>query len=273
MLNNKLIYSILFSVFPLSIYANIFQKLENQYNIGFEFSQIGLINGNHNNVNIYQQSLNIEIEHLFNNNIWLNANLNTVINYNQPDLGPNYLNGGGTSKDNDNQAYAFGQNPFMNSYELRGGYSFSLNDRMQLLPYIIFGRNTNWAASTIVANNYNNISVDFFYTGGLGLRFGYIVNNNILLYIDQLYSYNWDNSGAIKSVQTLPPEKGGYGKSYAATNYQFTTTVGFRYNINDVLQISLASYYNNYQHQSNISGIVYIPQHNFGQILSFGFTY
>ena len=137
----------------------------------------------------------------------------------------------------------------------------------------MIGRNANWSASTVVANNYNNISVDYFYTGGLGLKLNFLINNNCLLSINQLYNYNWDNSGAIKSIQTLPPELGGYGKSYAATNYQLTTTIGFRYKINDLLQIGLATYYNNYQHQSNISGIVYIPQHNFGEILSLGFTY
>jgi hypothetical protein len=272
MLNRKLIYIIIIGFLSLNIYANDFQSFENQYNIGFEFSQIGLINGKYNNVNISQQSLNIEIEHLFVNDIWLDANLNNVINYSQPDLGPSYLNGGGGQRNN-NQAYAFGQNPFMNSYTLKGGYSFLLSDKMQLLPYIMFGRNANWSASTIVANGYNNIGVDYFYTGGVGFRFGYLVNRAIMLYVNQLYSYNWDNSGAIKSIQTLPQEQGGYGKSYAATNYQFTTTLGFRYNINDLLQIGLSAYYNNYQHQSNISGIVYIPQHTFGETLSLGFIY
>jgi hypothetical protein len=270
-MKKKIIYGFILSNLSTVVFANELQRFENQYNFGIQFSQIGLINGNYNNVLIQQKSLNIEAEHLFDNNIWLDANLNTVINYDQPNLGPRSLNGGGDAITND-QAYAFGQNPFINSFTLKGGYSFLFNEDMQLIVYAMLGRNANWSASTIVANDYNNIGVDYFYTGGLGARFGYVASKNLFLYIDQLYSYNWDNSGAIKSVQTLPPPD-GYGKSYAATNYQFTTTVGVRYNINDILQIGLSGYYNNYQHQSNIAGLVYIPQHTFGETISIGFTY
>jgi hypothetical protein len=269
-MNKKFIYFCILSGIYYKVFANNFQNFQNQYNLGIQFSQIGLIDGNYNHKLAEQKSLNIEIEHLFDNNIWLGANLNTVISYSQPNLGPGYLNGGGVANSN-NTAYAFGQNPFMNSFILKGGYTFDFyHDNMQVLIYAMLGRNANFAASTIVANDYNTIGEDYFYTGGFGARFSYIMAKDFMLYLDQLYNYNWDNSGAIKSVQTSPEN---YGKSYAATNYQFTTTIGVRYNINDTLQFGISGYYNNYQHQSNIAGVVYIPQHTFGENISIGFTY
>ncbi len=251
---------------------NEFLALENQYSIGYGFTQMNLINGAQQQSLTNMQSINIELEHLFYNNIWFDINLNTVVNYSQANLGPSYLNGGGGGQGDGSinaQAYAFGQNPFMYSLTAKGGYAFNLmNNDIQITPYVMFGRNANFATSTIVADDFHNLTTDFFLTGGLGFRFGYKVKNDLMIYLDELYSYNWDNSGAIKTVQTSV-----YGKSYAATNYQFTSTLGVKYNINSAIQLSIDSFWNNYQHQSNIAGVVYTPQNTFGEMISLGLTY
>ena len=246
-----------------------FQAFQNQYNIGYQFSQMTLINGDQHTAPVNQQSINLEVEHLFDMGIWADANLNMVTYYSQPYLGSGNLNGG-PGDCADSQACALGQNPFMYSFTMRGGYAFSLlDDNLQLTPYAMFGRNANWAASTVVANGYQPASSnDFFLTGGLGVRAAYRFGKTVMLYADQLYSYNWDQSGAIKTIQVEQ-----YGKSYAATNYQFTTTLGVRYNITPDFQVGLSGFWNNYQHQSNIAGVVYIPQNTFGQMLSVGLTY
>ena len=249
-----------------------FQAFQNEYNLGYEFTQMTLINGAQQTAAVNQQSINLEVEHLFDMGIWADANLNMVTAYSQPTLGPNYLNGGGGQ--GGNQAYAVGQNPFMYSFILKGGYAFSLlNDKLQLTPYGMICRNANWAASTIVANGYQPASSnDWFLTGGFGFRVAYRFGEKIMLYADQLYSYNWDQSGAIKYIQTQPVPD-GYGKSYAATNYQFTTTIGAKYNVTKDFQVGLSGFWNNYQHQSNIASVVYIPQNTFGEMISVGLTY
>lgn len=276
----KLCFTVL-GVFASFTYAattdnSNFQQFENQYNLGYELSQMTLINGVQQVAPVNQQAINLEVEHLFSMGIWLDANLNMVTSYSQPVLGPSYLNGGsggqGTGQPGD-QAYAFGQNPFMYSATMKGGYAFSFADnKLQVTPYVMFGRNANWSSSTIVADGYKPSGTNYFLTGGLGTRVAYLLSDSFMLYADELVSYNWDNSGAIKDIQTQQPPV-GYGKSYAATNYQFTTTVGAKYNVTQDFQVGLSGFWNNYQHQSNISGVAYIPQNTFGEMVTIGLTY
>jgi hypothetical protein len=241
-----------------------FQAFQNEYNLGYGFSQMTLINGNQQTVPVNQQAINLEVEHLFDMGIWADANLNMVTYYSQPILNA------GVNGQTFPEANAFGQNPFMYSFTLKGGYAFSiLDDKMQITPYLFAGRNANWAASTVVANGYQSaVSPDYFITGGLGLRLSYRFGKEALLYVDQLYNYNWDQSGAIKTIQTST-----YGKSYAATNYQITTTIGAKYNVTEDFQIGLSGFWSSYQHYSNIAGVVYIPQNTFGEAITVGLTY
>jgi hypothetical protein len=88
--------------------------------------------------------------------------------------------------------------------------------------------------------------------------------------VDELYTYNWDNSGAIKSIQTSPEL---YGKSYAATNYTLTSTLGAKFNVYRDLQLGVNTFWNNFQPQSNISGLMYTPTNTFGGQVSIGLTY
>lgn len=238
-----------------------FQAFENEYNLGYGFSQGSLINGAHNQSNYYAQSMNLEVERLFNNGIWLDGNFNAVTNYNQGNLG----NGNG----GDGSGSPFGQNPFMFGFNLKTGYGFQLiSQTLQIIPYVTFGRNANFANSTVVANDGASLTADYFYTGGLGARLNYRINDTFMLYADQLYSYNWDNSGAVKNVQTA-----AYGKSYAATNYMFTSTIGAKFNIWENLQLGMNGFWQNYQPQSNISGLIYTPENVFGIMGTIGLTY
>ena len=250
-----------------------FAQFENEYNLGYQFTQMNLINGAQQTAPVNQQALNMEIEHLFDMGVWLDANVNMVTAYSQPTLGPSgYLNGGSGGQGNgqvNNQAYALGQNPFMYSATIKGGYAFSmLDDKLQVTPYAMFGRNANWAASTVVANSYQPSGDDYFLTGGFGTRIAYRFDEKFMLYADELYSYNWDNSGAVKTIQTAT-----YTKSYAATNYQFTTTIGAKYNITRDFQVGLSGFWNNYQPQSNMSGMIYLPQNTYGEMITIGLTY
>lgn len=237
------------------------QQFENQYNIGYGASQGGLINGKQQTSGYNQQMFNLEVERLFNDSIWLDGNFNMVTGYSQENLGP--LNGGNGSGE------AFGQNPFMYGFNLKGGYAFQLvTNSLQIIPYAMFGRDSNLATSTVNANGSNNMTTDYFYSGGFGARLNYRINDTFMLYADQLYQYNWDNSGAIKTVQTDL-----YGKSYAATNYELTSTIGAKFNIWENLQLGVNGFYTYFQPQSNISGLMYTPNNIIGAMATIGLTY
>lgn len=265
---------ILFAVFATSVFARSnesavvnnnysFQQFENEYNLGFGYNTATLVNGEHDTSGYNENTFNLEVERLFNNGIWLDGNFNMVTSYSQENLG-NSGNGGSGS------GVPFGQNPFMYGFTLKGGYGFQLiKDTLQITPYAMLGRTSNLAASTVGANGgENNIASDFFYTGGIGTRLNYRINNTIMLYADELYTYNWDNSGAIKDIQTEV-----YGKSYAATNYELTSTIGAKFNVWQNLQLGAYGFWTYYQPQSNISGDIYTPNNIFGIMATIGLTY
>ncbi len=250
-----------------------FQLFENQYNIGYGDMSGTLVDGYGDKSSFSAQTLSIEIERLFDDGIWIDGNYNMVTNYSQPNLGS--LNGGSgssnvcTGSNCANYGSEFGQYPFMFSLLLKAGYAFQvIPDKLQLTPYAMLGRTYNWATSTVNANGGNNLASDFFYTGGLGGRISYKISNSILLSFDELYAYNWDNSGAIKSIQTDL-----YGKTYAATNYTLTSTLGAKFKVYRDLELGANTFWNSYQPQSNISGLMYTPTDTYGAQVSMGLTY
>lgn len=249
-----------------------FQAFQNEYNIGYGYSEGKLINGAHNVSSYNTQSLNLELEHLFDMGLWFNLNFGMLTSNNQPNLGP--LNGGNGSYNSNpmyNNGAAFNQNPFVFTFHGRVGYAFNLiSNTLQLTPYVMLGRNSNWATSTVLANGSANLTEDYFYTGGLGARLSYRINDVILLYADGSGIYNWDNSGAVKSIQTSTAY---YGKSYAATNFGFNSVVGAKFNVYKSLQLGANAFWNNFEPQSNISGLMYTPTNTFGGEVSIGLTY
>ncbi len=260
-----------------TVFANNieFQRFENQYNVGYGDMSGTLVDGYDHKSSFSAQTLSIEIERLFDDGIWIDGNYNMVTNYSQPNLEP--LNGGNgssnvcTGSNCANYGSQFGQYPFMFSLLLKGGYAFQIiPGKLQLTPYAMLGRSYNWATSTVNANGGDNLASDFFYTGGLGGKVSYKINNSILLYLDEIYAYNWDNSGAVKSIQTSPDL---YGKTYAATNYTLTSTLGAKFKVYKDLELGANTFWNSYQPQSNISGLMYTPTDTYGVQVSIGLTY
>lgn len=252
--------------------TNVFTTFQNEYNISYGYSQGTLINGAKDTALYTTQSINLELERLFDLGIWGDVKFTMLTSNNQPNLGP--LNGGnGSFSDNPlyNNGAPFNQNPFNFTFNGKAGYAFNvIKDTLQLTPYVLFGRNTNWATSTILANGGQNLTQDYFFTGGLGTRGSYRVNDVVLLYADGVLLYNWDNSAAIKHIQSSPDY---YSKSYAATNWGLTTTVGAKFAIYRSLQLGASMFWNNFQVQSNISGLMYTPTNTFGGELSLGLSY
>ena len=253
-----------------------FQSFEDQYSAGYDYLSGNLVDGYGNTSSFSAQSLNLEVERLFDNGIWVDGNYNMVTNYSQPNLGP--LNGGNgssnlcdSSNNCANYGSEFGQDPFMFSLLFKAGYAFQLvNNKLQIIPYAMLGRSDNWSTSTVNSNGGNNLTTDYFFTGGLGGKLAYKINNTILVFADEVYTYNWDNSGAVKSIQSDPSV---YGKSFAATNDSWTSTLGAKFKVYKDLELGASTFWNVYQPHSNIASDIYIPSNTFGAQVSIGLTY
>ncbi|MCE2706611.1 MAG: hypothetical protein LW807_05985 [Proteobacteria bacterium] len=247
-----------------------FQKFDNQISIGASSSQMTLANGGANQSLQVSQNMAFDAERLFNNGIW--ANLNAYIMTNTNSLG-NQSTGTGMG-----YGMPATQDPFVGGFNAKVGYAYPplnfADQAILLTPYILLGRNTNLAMSTILANGQVNVSNDFFYTGGLGLKAQYMINQYIDVYLDQSWAYNWDQSGPLYGIQ---PQN----------SQTFTTTLGAKFNVYQQLQLGTGLFYNNYQYAAtapatttltggNVNGTtvsVYQPQYSFGGMVSIGMTF
>jgi hypothetical protein len=245
-----------------------FQRLDTQVSLGYAFSQMSLANGAQNQTLQQSQTISLDAERLFDVGVWVDINAYIVSSTNS--LGNSAI---GTGQGPVQPAT---QDPFLGGVNAKVGYAFPLiNQTIQLTPYLLLGRNTNLAMSTILANNYSNVTNDYFYSGGLGGRLEYLVLPMLDLYLDQSIVYNWDQSAPLNGVQ---PQN----------NMVYTTTLGIKYNVSKFL-LGANVFYNNYQAMAaapmstQLSGgnvinngdqvSVYQPQNNFGGMITVGMTY
>ena len=253
-----------------------FQAFDNQYNTGLGVNNITLYNGGNQQSLSQSQYMSLDVERLFGLGIWFDINANLVLSQNN--LGTKAPGTGMASSDKkDYPGMPASQDPNLGGVNAKIGYAFPIiPERLQVTPYGLVGRNTNLSMSTIVSNNFNNVTNDFYYTGGLGARIEYRINKNILLYADQLAVYNWDQSAPIGGI---PPQN----------NMVWTSTVGAKFNPYKSLQFGLQGFYTNYQAEAStpsatptnnggptdIGGLyaIYQPQSSIGAQISIGLTY
>jgi hypothetical protein len=253
-----------------------FQEFDNQYNAGLGVNNITLYNGGNQQSLSQSQYMSLDVERLFDLGIWFDINANLVLSQNN--LGTQASGTGMASSDVDNYpGMPASQDPNLGGVNAKIGYAFPiLPERLQVTPYGLVGRNTNLSMSTIVSNNFNNVTNDFYYTGGVGTRIEYRINKNILVYGDQLAAYNWDQSAPIGGIT---PQN----------NMVWTSTVGAKFNPYKSLQLGLQGFYTNYQAQasppsatptnnggSSATGglyTIYQPQSSIGAQISIGLTY
>ncbi len=236
-----------------------FQKFDNEYNLGYSMYQTTLTNGAHNQNLQQSQALQLEVERLFDIGVWMNVAGDFVVSTNS--LGNKIPVGQESS-------------PFSQDFNLGGinakvGYGYIISKKyLQFIPYGQIGRNTNLARSTVINNNQNNITNDYFITVGIGVRLEYRINDSIFVYIDQAGNYNWDQSGPVNGVQ---PQN----------NVIYTSTLGAKFNIWRNLQLGLKGFYNNYQYMAAAPTLpydptgssIYQPQYNIGGMFTIGLTY
>ena len=141
-------------------------------------------------------------------------------------------------------------------------------DHLLITPYGLVGRNTNLSASTVANNDNRNVTNDFYYTLGMGGQLQYVLNNTYSFYLDQLFAYNWDQSGPLNGV--MPQNM-----------LLYTTTLGAKLNVYKQLQIGLNGFVTFYRSmtsfpQDNTTGVsIYIPCNctSYGGTISVGMTY
>ncbi len=163
----------------------------------------------------------------------------------------------------------------INYYGINGklGYSFQVaNDHLLIIPYLYSGLNNNGLFSYNLGqgtvNTNSNASNLYYFTVGFGERFEYRINKYILLYADQNFLYNIDQSPALSG--TTQPQ-----------NYNsFISSVGAKFNLVDLFQLGVMGFYTNYQSQSSnvpISGssalAISQPQSSAGGMVTIGLTY
>ncbi len=237
-----------------------FQAFDDQYNIGFGMSQTNVISPGSlpSTAQVTNQSINVDAERLFDVGVWMDVQANFAISSvrNQP-------YGIGASGDTGSNALNQGFN--LGGLNAKVGYAFTLADQhIQITPYALGGINTNWSSSTVAANGGANLTQDYFYTGGVGARLEYRINNAVLVYADQNGTYNWDQSAPLGGIQ---PQN----------NTALTSTLGAKFNVVKNLQLGVNGFYNYYQPQGTVPTFngqkVYTPQDAFGGVVSVGLTY
>jgi len=270
---------VLLSLSGVSAYAvnnGAFQQFDDEYNAGYGMSQMTLQNGAGNQTLQQNQYMTIEVERLFDMGIWMDVGANLVLSQNS--LGNEAQGtGNGQSGIAGQPGMPASQDPNFGGVNAKVGYAFPvLSQHLQVTPYALAGRNTNLAMSTIVGNGYNNVSTDYYYTGGVGGRIEYRINKYILVYGDQLVSYNWDQSAPSAGVE---PQN----------TMNYVSTLGAKFNVVKNLQLGVSGFYNNYQQMaaaptpttSNNGGqgsngqltTIYQPQSSMGGLVSVGLTY
>ena len=275
----KKIFSLLFlliSPFLFALNNSQFQLFDDQYNFGYGASNTSFSNGIQNQTLQQNQFLNLEVERLFDIGIWMDINANIVTSQNS--LGNQAT---GTGQGNSGiisfPGMPSSQDANLGGVNVKVGYSFIVvNNNLQLTPYLLVGRNTNLAMSTIVSNGFSNVTNDFFYSSGIGGRLEYRINESILLYADQSFSYNWDQSAPVAAIQ---PQN----------NLISQSTIGAKFNIIKNLQLGVNTFYKNYQYASSVppatpsnnggadtSGnlvTIYQAQNSLGGMVTIGLTY
>lgn len=193
---------------------SLFQQMDNQIGLGLSYDNIKTYNSTapQTGQNSQNALLNLSIEQLFDNNIWLNLNASFAFKVLQAPSG---------GFDQTIQEFGF-------PADLSGkvGYSFNWASLgLQVIPYVTAGHMLNYNGQAISQNGFNDSSYN---TIGAGGRIEYVFVPGASLYFDQNAEYLDD------------PSNGAVNQSAMS----YTSTLGIRYNATQKLQLSLQGDFN-----------------------------
>ncbi len=238
-----------------------FQQFDNEYNLGFAVTSGNLNNGSNTSTN-NTQSINLEVERLFDVGVWMDVNAYLLTYYSQPSntaLGGNQVTG---------------SQPNFGGVNATVGYAFPLvSDKLLITPYVTGGRNTNLSTYSLEQAGNNNLTSDYYWTFGGGARLEYRVNSVFDFYLDQNMLYN-----ANQTPNTTANSAVGFPNS--SDNYQYVTTLGAKFNLYRNFQLGAKAFYNNYYYTQTQTvttpygnGNAYAPQSSVGGMVTVGLTY
>jgi hypothetical protein len=270
----KILISMLFTAINSLAFAlpsnKAFQQFDNHVSFGVNY-QNGNFNTSQENGNPNQfsmTSLNIEVEKLFDIGLWGNFNAGVAQTYTETSMG---ING---------SAAPLGSYPYLQTMNLKVGYNFPLLENFAITPYLAVGKNTNLTFFTSIAGaappggQNANVTNDFFYAFGGGLRLEYVVNKYFNVFVDQAFRQNLDQTN-----YNLDPIQQSNIPTVNASNNQWITELGLRVNPWEKLQLGTSLFYNNYTNYDsqsvntlNAMGVA-VPTTSFGFQLSAGFTF
>lgn len=251
-MNKKLFPFLICSIATVSAFENDkFQQFDNQISVGYSYSSNTLYNNSNMNLqqNLNNNLFNLNIERLFDNGVWFDINGAFVFNSTQSIM----------------------QNSFIDVVQALGlpanitgkvGYAFPLLEQhLQLTPYFVSGKELNYNGVTVPAAGFNN---SFYYLLGGGGRIEYLINNNILLYFEQMVGYLKDSSGGNINLSAL----------------NLTSVLAAKFNLTDNFQLGLQGFFNQINvidQNAGYNPITYtyrnINQSTFGGLLSVGYAY
>jgi opacity protein-like surface antigen len=257
-------------------YANFnytnFQNFDNQVSFGLN-SQNGNFNTSQANGNPDQfsiTSLNIEVEKLFDIGLWFDFNASVAQTNTQTEI----VGIGASSNGSPLGSYAY-----LQTMNAKIGYNFPITDYFAIVPYINLGKNANLTMFNSLAGLEAKVNVtnDFFYTAGGGLRLELPINKYFDIYLDQMVVANMDQTNF--NINALNGNPADIMSPISSSNTQWTTTLGVKVNPWQKLQLGANVFYTNYNDYSQQSVIILnnnatsVPTTVFGFQLSAGFTF
>lgn len=233
---------------------NSFANFDNAYSLGYGYAQANNYSSGSSTKSGIASNINyldLNIQHLFLNGIWLNIDGQLMNNISQSNVT--------SGKYND---YAPTYLTYPGNVTTSLGYAFPLiNDILQVIPYLNMGLDMNINSSTITQNQNvsSALSHDMYYQYGGGAKVEYLINKQVQLYFNQLFAVLDDQSGLGLGV------------------WRSTSTLGAEYNVYGPLQLGLGVYYDQLSPTSsatsNPSNQNYLNQSTFGGLFSIGLRY
>lgn len=198
---------------------SIFQGIDNQIALGYNYSKTTTFNPNYSQLQYTTNanSLALHLENLFDNNVWFAADGSFMFSGNQ--TGP-----GGDGFSTNIQMLGMPA-----SIAGKVGYSFNFPTiGLQIIPYASIGRQLNYNGVTVSQNGFINSYYNYY---GGGARAEYIFTPRASVYLDQGIGYLSDPQGNGNSTINLDA-------------MSYTTTLGVRYNLFSQFQIAAQANYN-----------------------------
>lgn len=239
-----------------------FQKFDRQYSLGLGYQSGNLTAAGSSGGTYNASMLNVEVERLFNIGLWMDFNGYLYASYNQ-----------NPSEDPAVQMFGklTGSDPQFGGLNAKVGYAFQLDkNHLMLTPYGEIGRNVNFSSYTLQGTTTSNLTSDYYWTFGFGARLEYLINDTIDLYLDQNFLYNASQAPMTQNLAQ-------------ANFYDYTTTIGAKFNVWRQLQLGAQVFFNNYYYPENLvsanaastatTNSALVPTNSVGAMASIGLTY